>query len=127
MVVIEQAEASILVFDVSVVASPVDNVVLVFFVETHLRCYEVLDYFLAAAVLEVFRPGYADFFAVFIMVSKRVLADQEAGPHVDVEARQACEQDEYNQSVDACKNDRTLANTDVPNLPDEKGAYLLVT
>lgn len=74
MLVVKQAKSLGLALYISIVPAPADDVVFVFLIEIHLGSHEVLDDFLTTAVLEVFRPGYADFFAVFIMVPQRVLA-----------------------------------------------------
>ena len=116
VIVVEQAEALMLLLYLRVKAIPAYDVVLVLFVEGKFGMHIVLNHLFTTTVQKVFIPRCADFLAFYVVVSQRILVKYKARAHVNVVTRKQSENHRDNYCVYSREDYGTLADAEVPDL-----------
>ena len=104
MLIIDSEKAPLFFFHFSKEAVPGNNVILIPVIEDHLGVDEVFNDLLAAAVLQELGPRCPNPDTLNVMVHERVIIEVKGWTHVNVEARSASQEKQYNDSVDPVRH-----------------------
>jgi hypothetical protein len=116
MLIIETKETFLSLFDFSVVAGPVDNIVLVFIIEHHLCVHEIFYNLFPAAILQEFGPSRANTLTLHIVMHQGIVVQVERGSHVNIGSTSNREEHQTYDRINPCRHNRTLAQAEMPNL-----------
>ena len=116
MWVVKAEKAALLLLDLSEVAGPADDVILVFVIIDQLRVHEVFDNLLTSTVLQEVGPSCPNTMALHVVMHEWVLMEVIRGAHVNICATCESKQHKPNDCVDASRHDGALAEAEVPNL-----------